>query len=190
MSFSPIFLHLIIGFAILTTSKITSQTADNQILKTNKEKIEHHHDSYHSSSDNLEEGKAYNLVKSLDLKLLKSRLIKEADANNQDFEVVIVDDCSNNENRIDNVESDFPHLNIKFIRINQKYGFNPSLAYNVAAIPEVVINNENGFVVNDIEEMKIKLDDVINLNRSGVRNSALKRFDIKFISRVYLNLFS
>jgi glycosyltransferase involved in cell wall biosynthesis len=54
-------------------------------------------------------------------------------ANNQDFEVVIVDDCSNNENRIDNVESDFPHLNIKFIRINQKYGFNPSLAYNVAA---------------------------------------------------------
>ena len=81
-----IFLHLIIGFAILTTSKITSQTADNQILKTNKEKIEHHHDSNHSSSDNLEEGKAYNLVKSLDLKLLKSRLIKEADATNQDFE--------------------------------------------------------------------------------------------------------
>jgi len=81
-----IFLHLIIGFAILTTSKITSQTFDNQILKTNKEKIEHHHDSNHSSSDNLEEGKAYNLVKSLDLKLLKSRLIKEADATNQDFE--------------------------------------------------------------------------------------------------------
>jgi glycosyltransferase involved in cell wall biosynthesis len=66
----------------------------------------------------------------------------------------------------------------------------PVIAYNVAAIPEVVINNVNGFVVNDFEEMKIKLDHVINLNRSDVRNSALKRFDSKFISRVYLNLFS
>lgn len=66
----------------------------------------------------------------------------------------------------------------------------PVIAYNVAAIPEVVINNENGFVVNDIEEMKIKLGDVFTLNRSCVRNSALKRFDSKFISRVYLNLFS
>ncbi len=66
----------------------------------------------------------------------------------------------------------------------------PVIAYNVAAIPEVVIDNVNGFVVNDFEEMKIKLDEVINLNRSDVRNSALKRFDSKFISRLYLNLFS
>lgn len=54
-------------------------------------------------------------------------------ANNKDFEIVIVDDCSNLENRFDNVQADFPELNIKFVRIDQKYGFNPSLAYNVAA---------------------------------------------------------
>ena len=52
---------------------------------------------------------------------------------NNNLEIVIVDDCSNSENSFENVENDFDKLNIKHVRINQKYGFNPSLAYNVAA---------------------------------------------------------
>ncbi len=53
--------------------------------------------------------------------------------NKEDLEVVLVDDCSAKEHRFENVENDFPNLNIKYKRINEKYGFNPSLAYNVAA---------------------------------------------------------
>ena len=53
--------------------------------------------------------------------------------NNDSFEIVLVDDCSAEKHQFPTVCEDFPNLNIKYIRIDKKYGFNPSLAYNVAA---------------------------------------------------------
>jgi glycosyltransferase involved in cell wall biosynthesis len=53
--------------------------------------------------------------------------------NNESFEIVLVDDCSAEKHQFPTVCEDFPSLNIKYFRIDKKYGFNPSLAYNVAA---------------------------------------------------------
>lgn len=54
-------------------------------------------------------------------------------ANNELLEIVVVDDCSAEKHQFPNICEDFPSLNIKYFRIDKKYGFNPSLAYNVAA---------------------------------------------------------
>lgn len=54
-------------------------------------------------------------------------------SNDESFEIVIIDDCSAKEHQFHSVCEDFPNLNINYFRIDQKYGFNPSLAYNVAA---------------------------------------------------------
>jgi glycosyltransferase involved in cell wall biosynthesis len=89
-------------------------------------------------------------------------------ANNESFEIVLVDDCSTEKHQFPTVCKDFPGLNIKHIRIDKKYGFNPSLAYNIAArnatgdifilsSPETfhtcsildLCNNFNDFEIND-----------------------------------------
>jgi glycosyltransferase involved in cell wall biosynthesis len=52
---------------------------------------------------------------------------------NESIEVVIVDDCSDDDNRVDRVdriESKYP-FPIRLIRINNKNGINPCLPYNV-----------------------------------------------------------
>ena len=77
-----LFLNFILGSTILFIGNINSQTIENQQSVT---KTKHEHDNHHAFSKE-DEGKAYNLVKSLDLKQLKSRLIKEAEATEQDFE--------------------------------------------------------------------------------------------------------
>lgn len=114
-------------------------------------------------------------------------------ANNDSFEVVLVDDCSIDKHQFPTVCEDFPNLNIKYIRIDKKYGFNPSLAYNVAAriatgdifilsSPETfhtcsildLCNNFEDFKLNDYyifsvfcltrpQDKKILLDENINI---------------------------
>jgi glycosyltransferase involved in cell wall biosynthesis len=54
-------------------------------------------------------------------------------SHNNLLEIVLVDDCSAEKHQFPTVCEDFPTLNIKYLRIDKKYGFNPSLAYNVAA---------------------------------------------------------
>lgn len=86
MKTNLIFIQFFIGFSILTLGKITGQPIDNQKQKTKSENLVHHHDNHHTANDEVEEGKAYNLIKSLDLKVLKNRLISESGATEQDFE--------------------------------------------------------------------------------------------------------
>lgn len=50
------------------------------------------------------------------------------------LEIIIVDDFSDEEHRLENLISDYKSLlNIKLIRIKEKKGYNPSYAYNVGA---------------------------------------------------------
>lgn len=54
-------------------------------------------------------------------------------SNNSNLEIVLIDDCSSEIHQFPTVCEDFPTLNINYFRIDKKYGFNPSLAYNIAA---------------------------------------------------------
>jgi glycosyltransferase involved in cell wall biosynthesis len=65
----------------------------------------------------------------------------------------------------------------------------PVIAYANAAIPEIIEEGINGFLVNNASEMKEKIKDVSSLNRILVRNSTINRFDVKVVAHQYLSLF-
>lgn len=64
----------------------------------------------------------------------------------------------------------------------------PVLAYGNAAIPEIIENGINGFLVNNSSEMKEKIKEITYLNRSLVRRSAMSRFDVKIVCEKYLSI--
>lgn len=65
----------------------------------------------------------------------------------------------------------------------------PVLAYNYAAMPEVVTNGITGFIVENAEEMKQAIEKTGTLSRSTVRKVAETSFDVKGVAIKYLNLF-
>jgi gliding motility-associated-like protein len=83
------FSYLIIGIAVFFANIVLSQTTENQQIINEKNKSAHQHSHDHHGNQlnkqTVEEGKAYNLVKSLDIKGLKNRLIKEVGATEADF---------------------------------------------------------------------------------------------------------
>ncbi len=66
----------------------------------------------------------------------------------------------------------------------------PVIAYNAGAVPEVVLNGINGFVVNNSDEMIKALDHIDEIDKTVCRENAESRFDVKVIAREYLNLFN
>ncbi len=64
----------------------------------------------------------------------------------------------------------------------------PVLAYNHAAMPEVVTSGITGYVVNTIEEMQNAINKTTVLDRNEIRKYAEKRFDVKTVAQQYLNL--
>ena len=65
----------------------------------------------------------------------------------------------------------------------------PVLAYNYAAMPEVVTDGVTGFIVKDIAEMKTALSKILTLDRTFVRSFSESKFDVKQIAKAYLSLF-
>jgi glycosyltransferase involved in cell wall biosynthesis len=65
----------------------------------------------------------------------------------------------------------------------------PVLAYNHAAMPEVVTNGVTGFIVDNIEEMINAAGKINLISRRDVRTIAENNFDVKNIADQYLNLF-
>jgi glycosyltransferase involved in cell wall biosynthesis len=65
----------------------------------------------------------------------------------------------------------------------------PVIAYNIAAMPEVVTINHTGFVVKDYLEMANAINLVHNIDRKKCRDWAVKQFDVKPIASRYLSLF-
>ena len=66
----------------------------------------------------------------------------------------------------------------------------PVLAYNHAAMPEVVTNGITGYISENIEEMKNQINDVAKLDRKKVRERAEYLFDVKVVAKHYLSLVS
>lgn len=66
----------------------------------------------------------------------------------------------------------------------------PVLAYDRAAIPEVVEQNITGYIVKDQEDMIRHISKIHLLNRRKCREAAKLKFDVAMIARQYLTLFS
>ena len=66
----------------------------------------------------------------------------------------------------------------------------PVLAYNHAAMPEVVEDGKRGYIVNSLEEMKAKLQYIHLLDRTNCINTARILFDVKIVAQKYLDLFN
>jgi glycosyltransferase involved in cell wall biosynthesis len=64
----------------------------------------------------------------------------------------------------------------------------PVLAYNHAAMPEVVTDGNTGYIVKDVKEMQDAISKVYLLNRSEVRKISENKFDVKIIAKKYLSL--
>jgi glycosyltransferase involved in cell wall biosynthesis len=66
----------------------------------------------------------------------------------------------------------------------------PVFAYSNAAVPEVITEGVSGFICQNNAVMKdiVKMSNI--LNRNICRNHAKARFDVKLISKTFLNLYS
>ena len=64
----------------------------------------------------------------------------------------------------------------------------PVIAYNHSALPEVVCDGENGYVVENIQEMISKINEISLIDRTKCRENALNKFDVKIVAAKYLNL--
>lgn len=65
----------------------------------------------------------------------------------------------------------------------------PVLAYNHAAMPEVVTKGVTGFIVENQEEMKQQVEAASALNRERCMQTAKSAFDVKVVAEKYLSLF-
>lgn len=64
----------------------------------------------------------------------------------------------------------------------------PVIGFPRGAVPEVVENGTNGFIVRDIEEAKSALNKIDLIDRKKCRAIAEKKFDISVIAREYLHI--
>jgi glycosyltransferase involved in cell wall biosynthesis len=64
----------------------------------------------------------------------------------------------------------------------------PVIAYNLAAMPEVVDEGITGYIVDDINEMIVKIPSIDEINRVNCAARAKVRFDVNIIAKEYLNL--
>ena len=131
----------------------------------------------------------YNRKKLL-LKTLESFEYFYCDKNKHNLEIVIVDDVSNEEHRLEN-ELNF-NLNIKLIRLENKNGINPCYPYNVGvkessgdiiilSSPETLHTTNMFDITNNFEKLN---------NQTYLLLSVFCVTDTKLINDVFTNNFS
>ena len=64
----------------------------------------------------------------------------------------------------------------------------PVIGYNRAAVPEVISEMKNGFIVNNFDEMCLAIKNIYKINRSVCRLTSEERFDKRIIANEYLRL--
>ena len=72
----------------------------------------------------------------------------------KDFEFIVVDDCSSDEHRIDDLCRDYPFLRVIRLESNQKWYVNPCIPFNIgfkeAKGDIVIIQNPECYHYDDI----------------------------------------
>lgn len=66
----------------------------------------------------------------------------------------------------------------------------PVIAFNRGSVPEVIINNENGFIVNTVNEMQEKIKLINTINNYSVSLSAKEKFSDEVIAKKYISIFN
>lgn len=66
----------------------------------------------------------------------------------------------------------------------------PVIALNKGAMSEIIDSGKTGFVVNSLEQVPEKLDQVHTINRANCREEVVKRFSQDTMVENYLNLFT
>jgi len=65
----------------------------------------------------------------------------------------------------------------------------PVIGFTKGAVNEVIVENINGFVVSDIEEMILAIPKLEQIDRVKCRLNAESRFDVRVVANEYLTLF-
>lgn len=65
----------------------------------------------------------------------------------------------------------------------------PVIGFNRGSVPEVVTNNETGYVCNSMEEMIVAINTISKISRERVRREAEQRFSASVISNNYLEIY-
>ncbi len=65
----------------------------------------------------------------------------------------------------------------------------PVIAFRRGSVPEVVIDGENGFIVENVEQMADAVNKINEIDRQKVRQDCVQRFSLDVIARQYLDLF-
>lgn len=66
----------------------------------------------------------------------------------------------------------------------------PVIGLNRGAVPEIIVNNQSGYVCNNIEEMISAVSNISQINREEVRLLAERKFSSKVIAKNYLKLYN
>lgn len=64
----------------------------------------------------------------------------------------------------------------------------PVIGFKRGSVPEVVNNNETGFVVNNTEQMIIAVDKISKIDKEKVRKDCVERFSREVIAEQYIEL--
>ena len=65
----------------------------------------------------------------------------------------------------------------------------PVIAFDIAAVPEVIIEGLNGYRVKDNNEMAKKMMEIDKISREAVREDTVKRFSKENVADEYLEFF-
>jgi glycosyltransferase involved in cell wall biosynthesis len=65
----------------------------------------------------------------------------------------------------------------------------PVIAFNRGAVPEVIENGKNGYIVNNIDEMVESISKVSTLEHDKIRADTVSRFSLENITKEYLDVF-
>lgn len=64
----------------------------------------------------------------------------------------------------------------------------PVIAFNPGSVNEVIDEGITGYKVTAVDEMKTAVERIALIDRTGCREHAEKRFDVKVIAKEYLSL--
>jgi glycosyltransferase involved in cell wall biosynthesis len=64
----------------------------------------------------------------------------------------------------------------------------PVIGFKKGSVPEVIMHEKNGFIVDTTASMTSRISDISLLDHEEIRKDAVKRFSLTTISEQYLNL--
>lgn len=65
----------------------------------------------------------------------------------------------------------------------------PVIGFGRGSVPEVVKNEETGYIVDNVDEMINAVKNIDKIDRNKVRNDCVERFSLEVIAKQYLDLF-